>query len=65
MSALGAGLLASQAALVIHGLTDAPTWGTRPAVEVWAIWGLAMAAVSVTAEPQPGILRGASEPPLI
>jgi putative inorganic carbon (hco3(-)) transporter len=47
LTALGAGLLASQAALVVHGLTDAATWGTRPAVVVWAIWGLAMAAMSV------------------
>jgi len=44
LAALGAGLLASQVALVVHGLTDAATWGTRPAVVVWAIWGLAMAA---------------------
>ena len=41
---LGAGLLASQVALGVHGLTDAVTWGTRPAVLVWAVWGLAMAA---------------------
>ncbi len=47
LTALGAGLLASQAALVVHGLTDAATWGTRPAVLVWAIWGLAMAALVV------------------
>ena len=44
LTALGAGLLASQAALVVHGLTDAATWGTRPAVVLWAVWGLAMAA---------------------
>jgi putative inorganic carbon (HCO3(-)) transporter len=41
---LGAGVLCSQVALVIHGLTDAVTWNTRPAVLVWALWGLAMAA---------------------
>ncbi len=44
MAGLGAGLVASQVALVMHGLTDAVTWGTRPAVIVWAVWGLAMAA---------------------
>ncbi len=44
LAGLGAGLLASQVALAVHGLTDAATWGTRPAVVVWAIWGLAMAA---------------------
>ncbi len=46
-SGLGAGLLASQAALAVHGLTDAVTWGTRPAMLVWAVWGLAMAAWTV------------------
>ncbi len=50
LSALGAGLLASQVALIVHGLTDAATWGTRPAVLVWAIWGLAMAALNLTQE---------------
>ena len=44
LTGLGAGLLASQVALAVHGLTDAVTWGTRPAVLVWAVWGLAMAA---------------------
>ncbi len=44
MAGLGAGLLASQVALLMHGLLDAATWGTRPAVLVWALWGLAMAA---------------------
>ncbi len=46
---LGAGLLGSQAALVVHGLTDAVIWGTRPAVLVWAVWGLAMAAHNLVA----------------
>jgi len=42
---LGAGLLGSQCALIIHGLTDAVTWGmVRSAPLVWAIWGLAVAA---------------------
>ena len=41
---LGAGLLCSQLALVVHGLTDAVTWGMiRPAPLVWALWGLAVA----------------------
>jgi putative inorganic carbon (HCO3(-)) transporter len=43
-AALGAGLLCSQIALVVHGMTDAVTWGmVRPAPLVWAIWGLAVA----------------------
>lgn len=42
---LGAGLLASQTALVVHGLTDAVTWGmVRPAPIVWGLWGMAIAA---------------------
>jgi O-antigen ligase len=42
---LGAGLLCSQAALIVHGMLDAVTWGgVRPAPIVWAIWGLACAA---------------------
>jgi putative inorganic carbon (HCO3(-)) transporter len=38
---LGAGLLCSQVALVVHGMLDSVTWGmVRPAPIVWAIWGL-------------------------
>jgi putative inorganic carbon (hco3(-)) transporter len=55
-TALGAGLLASQVALVVHGLTDAATWGTRPAVMVWAVWGLAMAALLVSKQKNVGSL---------
>ena len=43
MAGLGAGLIASQMALFIHGLVDAATWGTRPSVVVWGLWGLALA----------------------
>jgi len=42
---IGAGLFCSQLALIVHGLTDAVTWGmVRPAPLVWALWGLAVAA---------------------
>lgn len=44
MAGLGAGLLGAQVALAVHGLFDAATWGTRPAVIVWALWGVALAA---------------------
>jgi len=45
-AALGAGLLSSQAALVIHGTMDAVTWGmVKPAPLVWALWGIAAASV--------------------
>jgi len=41
---LGAGLLASQVALIVHGLLDAVTWGmVRSAPIVWGIWGLVIA----------------------
>jgi len=51
LAGLGAGLLAGQVALAVHGLLDAVTWGTRPAVIVWALWGTAMAAYGLTAQP--------------
>jgi len=45
---LGAGFLCSQLALIVHGMTDAVTWGmVRPAPFVWVIWGLAVAAWSI------------------
>jgi putative inorganic carbon (HCO3(-)) transporter len=53
ISALGAGLLCSQIALIVHGLTDAVTWGmVRSAPLVWAIWGTAIAAALQTQVPQ-------------
>lgn len=40
---LGVGLLGSQLALIVHGMTDSVTWGmVKPAVIVWAIWGLTL-----------------------
>jgi putative inorganic carbon (HCO3(-)) transporter len=50
LTGLSTGLLASQAALIVHGLTDAATWGTRPAAVLWAIWGLAVAAFMLTSK---------------
>jgi putative inorganic carbon (HCO3(-)) transporter len=45
LRATGAGLLASNVALCVHGLTDAVTWGmVRTAPLVWALWGLAIGA---------------------
>ncbi len=43
LAALAAGLLASIVVLVVHGLTDAVTWGTKPAIIPWLIMGLAAA----------------------
>ncbi len=69
-AAIGAGLLACQVALVVHGLTDAATWGSRPAIIVWALWGLAVAARRVygpragTAQrPLPSEVSRAEAPP--
>jgi putative inorganic carbon (HCO3(-)) transporter len=49
ITGLGAGVIASQVALIVHGLLDAVTWGmVRPAPMVWAIWGIAMATSRMT-----------------
>ena len=53
---IGAGLLSSQVALIVHGLLDAATWDTRPAVIVWALWGLAVAARRSLSTAHPGEL---------
>jgi len=48
VTGLGAGLFSSQVSLIVHGLTDAVTWGmVRTAVIVWGSWGLAIAAWKV------------------
>jgi len=44
LQAVGAAALCAQCALGVHGLLDAVTWDTRPAVIVWAIWGLTAAS---------------------
>ena len=47
-TALGTGFIASQVALMVHGITDAVTWGmVRPAPIVWAMWGMAIATYIV------------------
>jgi putative inorganic carbon (HCO3(-)) transporter len=43
-AALGAALVAAQAAVGVHGLTDAIMWSAAPAVLLWAVWGLALGA---------------------
>ncbi len=49
---VGAGLLCSQLAMLVHGMTDAVVWGMiRPAPLVWAIWGLAVTAWSIFVGP--------------
>jgi putative inorganic carbon (HCO3(-)) transporter len=52
LRAAGAGLLASNVALCVHGLTDAVTWGmVRTAPLVWALWGLAIGAALLCKPP--------------
>jgi len=43
-SPIGAAVLCSMAAMGVHGMLDAVTWDTRPAIIVWGIWGLTAAA---------------------
>lgn len=45
MTGIGAGLICSQLALLLHGMTDSVTWGmVRPAPLVWVVWGIAVAS---------------------
>jgi putative inorganic carbon (HCO3(-)) transporter len=48
--ALGAALICTQVVLAVHGVVDAATWGTRPAIIVWAFWGTVMAVWNVNRE---------------
>ncbi len=48
MRGFAVGLLACQAALVVHGMVDAVTWGmVRPAPLVWLVWGACVAALNI------------------
>jgi putative inorganic carbon (HCO3(-)) transporter len=50
--ALGAGFLASQLALAVHGVIDTVTWGlVRPAPLVWGVWGLIVASWNLYVHP--------------
>jgi putative inorganic carbon (HCO3(-)) transporter len=49
---LALGLLISLVIMGIHGLTDAVTWGTKPAIVPWCIMGLTMALYRVSEEGQ-------------
>lgn len=44
MRTVGACVLAGMTAVVVHGMTDAVTWGTRASVIVWGIWGVCAGA---------------------
>ena len=55
LTGLGAGLLCSQLLLIIHGLTDAVLWGTKPAVILWALWGVALVATNLSQPSSPAV----------
>ncbi len=45
LKGLGAGLLASQAFVILHGLTDSVVWGmVRPSPLIWLFWGISIGA---------------------
>lgn len=45
LAGIGAGVIASQAAMMTQGMMDAVMWGmVRPAPMVWLVWGLAEAS---------------------
>jgi len=51
LTAIGAGIIGSQTALILAGMTDAVTWGmVRPAAVVWAVWALPVVAWSLTGQ---------------
>jgi putative inorganic carbon (hco3(-)) transporter len=37
------GLFCGQVTMLLHGLTDAPLWTTRPSLLIWVLWGMALA----------------------
>jgi putative inorganic carbon (HCO3(-)) transporter len=45
--ALGAAALCSQVALGVGGLLDSAVWDNRPAVIIWGLWGIILAADKV------------------
>jgi putative inorganic carbon (HCO3(-)) transporter len=61
VSALGLGLLISLMVMVLHGLVDAATWGTKPAVIPWLVMGLSVAAYHLAASDQPSAISGQAE----
>jgi putative inorganic carbon (hco3(-)) transporter len=49
---LGAGVLLSQLAMLLHGQVDAVVWGmVRPVPLVWLVWGVAIAAGNLYLRP--------------
>jgi putative inorganic carbon (HCO3(-)) transporter len=44
---LGAGLLAAQLALMVHGMVDAAVWGAHSGIVVWLLWGVCAAAYNL------------------
>jgi putative inorganic carbon (HCO3(-)) transporter len=54
ISGVGAGMVASQVALFVHGITDAVTWGmVKPSPIVWIIWGLVISCFLILVSNKP------------
>ena len=52
ITAIGAGLLGCQLAIIFHGMFDSVLWGLiRIAPLVWWIWGLSMATLNIVKNP--------------
>lgn len=60
---LGAAVLCSQIAMGVHGMLDCVTWDTRPAVIVWAIWGLTATAWLQLRSVSPAAIPAIEKPP--
>ena len=60
-SALGLGLLISLIVMLLHGVVDAVTWGTKPAVISWLVMGLSVAAYNLTVSDQQLAVSGQAE----
>lgn len=62
LAGLSAGLLASQLAMLVHGITDAVLWGSKPAVILWVVWGIGLATFRLYQTPILAVYPSAHTP---
>ncbi len=55
--ALALGLLISLVIMGLHGLTDAVTWGTKPAIVPWCVMGLAVGLYGISVKGEASSVR--------
>jgi putative inorganic carbon (HCO3(-)) transporter len=55
---LGAGLLAAQFALAVHGIVDAAVWGAHSGIAVWGLWAICAVAYNLRASPRSPVRPG-------